>query len=98
MKRFFRLFFRLLTDSLIRAPHPLTPRRIFVLLLFFSSIATLRVVHGFCFVLDDLFFPDYKKVSITKPLFIAGVPRSGTTFLHQLLAADSERFHRFLIP
>lgn len=32
--------------------------------------------------------PDYADVPIVKPIFIVGLPRSGTTALHQLLAGD----------
>ncbi|MFT6516337.1 MAG: hypothetical protein ACJA2V_001553 [Alcanivorax sp.] len=36
-------------------------------------------------------FPDFRRVQVREPLFVVGVPRSGTTFLHRLLAMD-ERF------
>lgn len=35
--------------------------------------------------LDDIFFPQYKKLEVKSPVFIVGNPRSGTTFLHLLL-------------
>jgi hypothetical protein len=34
--------------------------------------------------------PDLASAGIEKPIFILGLPRSGTTFLHGLLAADGE--------
>ena len=37
---------------------------------------------------DRLTFPDIAKEKILKPLVITGLPRSGTTFLHGLLARD----------
>ena len=41
--------------------------------------------------LDNLFYPDHRKMEI-KPVFITGQPRSGTTFLHRTLAADTRTF------
>ena len=35
--------------------------------------------------LDNIFFPQYRKVQVKKPIFIIGNPRSGTTFLHDFL-------------
>jgi len=48
-------------------------------------------------LLDELFFPDYRKVEIKKPVFIIGNPRSGTTFLYNLLALDKKRFAQPLL-
>lgn len=45
----------------------------------------------FLWYLDEIFFPGYKKMTIS-PVFITGQPRSGTTFLHRTLAADKENF------
>ena len=33
-------------------------------------------------------YPEYSKVSIDQPIFITGLPRTGTTALHRLLIAD----------
>ncbi len=35
--------------------------------------------------LDYLFYPKFRKTSLTKPIVIVGNPRSGTTFLHRYL-------------
>jgi hypothetical protein len=43
-------------------------------------------------LLDELLFADYRRVRVREPLFIIGVPRSGTTFLHRLIAGDEKRF------
>ena len=42
--------------------------------------------------LDGLFFRGYRRETVTAPVFILGNPRSGTTFLHRLLAKDTKRF------
>lgn len=40
--------------------------------------------------LDNVFFPGYRRIEVRKPIFIIGHPRSGTTFLHRLLAETRE--------
>ncbi|MFV1987317.1 MAG: sulfotransferase [Gemmatimonadota bacterium] len=42
--------------------------------------------------LDHIFFPGFRRQQIARPVYIVGSPRSGTTFLHSLLALDEERF------
>ena len=37
-------------------------------------------------VLDKILYPEFQRVVIKKPVFIIGHPRSGTTFLHRLIA------------
>ena len=39
---------------------------------------------------DRQFYPNISSQEIRKPLFIVGLPRSGTSVLHRLLAADPE--------
>jgi hypothetical protein len=39
---------------------------------------------------DRQLYPDIERQEIREPLFIVGLPRSGTTLLHNLLAADLE--------
>lgn len=45
-------------------------------------------------LLDELFFRGYRRVAVSEPVFVLGVPRSGTTFVHEVLA-DDERFTTF---
>jgi len=45
--------------------------------------------------LDRWVYPALQKASIPPPLFVIATPRSGTTFLHHLLALDDERFVGF---
>jgi hypothetical protein len=40
-------------------------------------------------LLDEVLYPRYRARRVTQPVFIVGVPRSGTTFLHRELAQDS---------
>ncbi|MCG8413694.1 MAG: sulfotransferase, partial [Pseudomonadales bacterium] len=39
-------------------------------------------------LLDYLLFPGFRRQSIVAPIYIVANPRSGTTFLHRLMAAD----------
>jgi len=52
--------------------------------------------HGVCFVLDYVFFPGLWRQKVTRPVFIVGHARSGTTLAHRLLAADGDTFSYFL--
>ena len=52
--------------------------------------------------LDNIFFPEYRRIKIEKPIFIIGHPRSGSTFLHRLLTQTQEfavfEFWQILVP
>lgn len=72
-----------------RALAPLTPTRLFVLAVF-PAFLVLQLFHGACLLLDHLLFPGYRRVELRRPVFVLGVPRSGTTFLHRKLAQDRE--------
>ncbi|MCH2108111.1 MAG: sulfotransferase [Polyangiaceae bacterium] len=41
---------------------------------------------------DRIFWPGYRTEPLPAPLFIVATPRSGTTFLHHVLAADVKTF------
>lgn len=45
----------------------------------------------FLWYLDDILYPAYRK-SIIQPVFIIGMPRCRTTFLHRTLATDDQNF------
>ncbi|MGB0184984.1 MAG: sulfotransferase, partial [Opitutales bacterium] len=70
---------------------PLTWRRILFLLLA-PLLLAVQVFHWLGLFLDELLFPNYRKVKIEAPVFITGIPRSGTTFVHRTLAHDSMQF------
>ena len=71
---------------------PMTPKRAAVLLLGMPVFLLVQCIHAICLLLDDVLFSNYRKVVIKRPLFITGIPRSGTTFLHRTLAIDNERY------
>lgn len=52
------------------------------------AIAALSLVHFAFFLLDEILFAAYRHVQIKEPVFILGVPRSGTTWLQRVMAND----------
>lgn len=53
-------------------------------------LALFLVYHWIGLLLDELLFRGYRRVAIDQPVFILGVPRSGTTALHHALARDPQ--------
>jgi len=53
-----------------------------------GSVSIARWLDRFC-------YPAFEQTPVTPPLFVIATPRSGTTFLHHLLALDEERFVSF---
>lgn len=78
-----------------RRAAPLGTRRLLVLLIGFPAFMLLQMLHWVAFLLDEMLFPGYRRVEVEAPLFITGVPRSGTTFVHRALAADENQFTTF---
>lgn len=60
------------------------------MLAFVPLFGLLQAFHWIGFLLDECLFRGYRKVKITEPLFVLGVPRSGTTFLHHVLSQDNQ--------
>jgi hypothetical protein len=85
-------FLGLAVDALFRSPDGrsrLRPRRVLLMLAFLPALAVAQLIHWLGFLLDEILFRDYRKVKIREPLFVLGVPRSGTTKLHRVLAEDA---------
>ncbi|MEM9317037.1 MAG: sulfotransferase [Pseudomonadota bacterium] len=66
---------------------PLSYRRA-VFLLLFPVFPLLQLFHAVCLGLDHLLFPAFRSTTLRSPVFVLGVPRSGTTFIHRELARD----------
>jgi len=75
-----------------RPAGPRTARRLLALSLFVPAFLLLQCIHWIGLLLDDLLFRGYRAVEIREPVFVVGLPRSGTSFLQRVLAKDSERF------
>jgi hypothetical protein len=69
-----------------------TPRRAGILLVLYLLYPLFELLVWLNLLLDDLFFRGYRSVEVSSPVFVVGNFRSGTTFLHRLLAKDQERF------
>ena len=48
----------------------LTPKRIFVLLVFYTIYIVVELLTWLCFGLDEILYPSYRKQEIKEPLFI----------------------------
>ena len=89
----FRLFFRLLYWSLFKSKGThgrLTPHRRKALLVWFTVIPIHNILTWIGFLLDEIFFRDYRKQEVKSPIFIIGNFRSGSTLLQRLMAKDHE--------
>ncbi|MCF7985217.1 MAG: sulfotransferase [Thiohalocapsa sp.] len=69
---------------------PVSARRILVMLGFLPVFALVQAIHWLGFLLDEVFYRGYRRVQVREPLFVLGVPRSGTTKLHTVLARDPQ--------
>ena len=90
-----RLFLRQIGYSLtspLNTPARLTPKRIAILFFFFPIFTILKLSSWLGFAWDDLFYKEYQNQQVAQPVFIIGNPRSGTTYLHRLLARDQKNF------
>ncbi len=67
-------------------------RRLGLVLLFCLLYPLLELGIWASFVLDDVLYGAYRRQPIVQPVFIVGIFRSGTTFLHRLLAQDEHNF------
>jgi hypothetical protein len=90
-KNFFKFFYLTLFRKR-KNPRDPTPHRIGRFALFYFLFFLLELVTWIGFLLDEVFFPGYKEKDVWQPIFIVGNPRSGTTFLHRLLAKDEGNF------
>ena len=73
-------------------PARLTPKRVGILILFFPIFFIIRIVNFVGLKLDNLFYQDFHHQKVSGPVFIIGNLRSGTTFLHRLMAKDKHNF------
>lgn len=96
MRRYgFPVFFRLVKKTLFQSKGTfarLTPKRALTMSVFIPGLFFGQLMHRIAFFLDDIFFPGYKDIEIERPMFMVGIPRSGTTFIHRLVSKDTENF------
>lgn len=70
----------------------MTPKRLGILLVSLGLYLPVQVIIWLGLIVDEFFFTGYQNIQVKEPVFIIGNPRSGTTFLHRLLAKDTENF------
>ena len=91
----FRAFFRFTARLLSKIGDPgfgWTLRRASVYVALYLFYPPFELVTWISLLLDEVVFRGYRRVEIADPVFVAGNFRSGTTFLHRLMARDRERF------
>ena len=94
----FKTYFRIFRKSFSAADTdviPLTPNRVVFLVCFFLIFSLIQIFNAICFKLDELLYNEFRDVKPKQPVFIIGNPRSGTTYIHRLLAMDTDRFFCF---
>ena len=57
---------------------------------FLVGVPAIAAIHALCFALDAILFPSLRRTQVTAPTFCIGHARSGTTYLHRLMAADPQ--------
>jgi hypothetical protein len=67
-------------------------RRVIIMSLFLPLLFISNTIHWIGFLLDEVLFPGYRKVQVKAPLFIVGIPRSGTSYTHRQISKDTEQF------
>ncbi len=67
-------------------------KKLLFYIFFIPFFLVIEVINWLSILLDELFFTSYKKTIIKSPLYISGMPRSGTTFMHNLINLDSNKF------
>lgn len=70
----------------------LTLKRVLVITIIFPLYFLIELANWLGLLLDEIFFPGYRRQAVRAPLFIVGVQRSGTTFLHRLMDRDNTNF------
>ena len=87
-----RIFIKQLFHSK-NTPYRLTSKRTrFLIIFMFLFYIPIEISAWIGFLLDDLFFRGYRSQAVRQPIFIIGNARSGTTFIHRLIAKDTHTF------
>ncbi len=69
---------------------PNRTRRRKLLAAFLVGVPAMVVIHAVCFALDPVLFPSLRRTQVRAPVFSVGHARSGTTYLHRLMAYDDQ--------
>lgn len=66
------------------------PRRVLAFGLAVPVFVLFQLLHWLGFALDEVLFRRYRRVKINRPVFVTGIPRSGTTHLQRVLAGHEQ--------
>lgn len=88
-KMFFSVVYRSITGS-DKIEAPLGFKRLLFLIAFVPFYLWIQVVNYIAFLIDEILFRGYRGISVKNALFIVGIPRSGTTFMHRLFSLDDQ--------
>ena len=89
---FYYVNYRVL-GNIIRQTYQHFRLRIWLVSIVFVFLYSLnQFIHLIFRLIDEIFYSGFHKKDIKQPVFIISNPRSGTTYLHRLIALDSERF------
>lgn len=86
---YYFIFYVLLCEIINSKQFYFTIKRIFLYFIFIFILPSLIAWNHIGFYLDDILFINWKTCVISKPLFIIGNARSGTTWMHRLLMFES---------
>lgn len=65
-------------------------KRLPLFLLLWVIFSLFNLLHMLGHALDEILFFGYRKKTISEPVFILGIPRSGTTLLQRILSYDKQ--------
>ncbi|MGX9792618.1 sulfotransferase family protein [Mycobacterium sp. MMS18-G62] len=80
--------YRTMLRLLRQEPNPAQRRKMFGT--FLIAVPVIVAVHAICFALDPVLFPSLRRTQVREPVFSVGHARSGTTYLHRLMAKDPQ--------
>jgi omega-hydroxy-beta-dihydromenaquinone-9 sulfotransferase len=89
--------------TVLRGPAERRWKRLGFLLAFTTFLPSVCVSGAVAMALDAVLYPGWRRQPLERPLFIVGNHRTGSTFLHRLLAQDTETFatlrlHELVLP
>ena len=66
--------------------------RIILFSFLIAGFISVEIVNWLGLILDNIFFPGWRKTRIKAPVFIIGMPRTGTSWLQNVLSSDKVQF------
>ena len=69
-----------------------TIKRAVTFLVISNIVIALVIWNHIGFVLDDILYPEWKDQPVTRPIFIIGNARSGTTWIHRMITLEDSYF------